>query len=173
MTARPAKTCDSGADDRLLSSALRAKRADDKKGSSAPLAAKTAICAAIVVLSNAFGDFFMKRGLPDSGRLSTPLEYVTMLFQPWVTIGVLLLILWQLSRMALLSWADLSYVLPVTSVGYVVVAVIGRVFLHESISNMRWAGIVLIMAGVALVSGGTAPSTVTQASQPASQEPQS
>jgi uncharacterized membrane protein len=62
--------------------------------------------------------------------------------------------------MALLSWADLSYVLPVTSVGYVLVAVIGRVFLHESISVTRWAGIVLIMAGVALVSGGSAPSTV-------------
>ena len=121
---------------------------------------KTALCVAIVVFSNAFGDFFMKRGLPDAARLSTPLEYVTMLFQPWVTLGVLLLVIWQLSRMTLLSWADLSYVLPVTSVGYVLVAIIGRVFLHESISVTRWAGIVLIMAGVALVSGGSAPSTV-------------
>jgi drug/metabolite transporter (DMT)-like permease len=121
---------------------------------------KTCVCTAIVVLSNAFGDFFMKRGLPDTTRLSTPLEYVTMLFQPWVTLGVLLLVVWQLSRMALLSWADLSYVLPVTSVGYVLVALIGWVFLHESISATRWAGIVLIMAGVALVSSGSAPSTV-------------
>src|SRR5215471_8464766 len=100
---------------------------------SSHLRLKTCICAVIVVLSNAFGDFFMKRGLPEATRLSTPLEYVTMLFQPWVTLGVLLLVLWQLSRMALLSWADLSYVLPVTSVGYVLVAIIGRVFLHESI----------------------------------------
>jgi len=121
---------------------------------------KTAICTAIVVLSNAFGDFFMKRGLPGSAQLSTPLDYIATLFQPWVTLGVLLLVLWQLSRMTLLSWADLSWVLPVTSVGYVLVAVIGRVFLNESISATRWAGIVLIMAGVALVSGGTAPSTV-------------
>ena len=127
---------------------------------------KTCICAAIVVLSNAFGDFFMKRGLPDTARLNTPLEYVTMLFQPWVTLGVLLLIVWQLSRMALLSWADLSYVLPVTSVGYVLVALIGRVLLNEAITPTRWAGIVLIMAGVALVSGGTAPSTVGQTSRP-------
>ena len=56
--------------------------------------------------------------------------------------------------MALLSWADLSYVLPVTSVGYVLVALVGRFFLNEQISAQRWAGIVLIMAGVALVSGG-------------------
>jgi uncharacterized membrane protein len=59
--------------------------------------------------------------------------------------------------MALLSWADLSYVLPVTSVGYVLVALVGRVLLNEQITSKRWAGIVLIMAGVALVSGGSAP----------------
>ncbi|MCU1238509.1 MAG: hypothetical protein JWP63_6476 [Candidatus Solibacter sp.] len=108
----------------------------------------------MVVLSNAFGDFFMKRGLPDSVRLVTPLDYIGMLFHPWVALGVALLILWQLSRLALLSWADLSYVLPVTSVGYVVVALIGKFLLNEAITTRRWAGIVLIMAGVALVSIG-------------------
>lgn len=123
---------------------------------------KTWICVVVVVFSNAFGDFFMKRGL--SGRLVTPLDYIAMLFQPWVALGVGLLILWQLSRMALLSWADLSYVLPVTSVGYVIVALIGKVLLNESITPRRWAGIVLIMAGVALVSVG---SPATSAPDPA------
>jgi uncharacterized membrane protein len=77
-----------------------------------------------------------------------------------------LLIVWQMSRMALLSWADLSYVLPVTSVGYVIVALIGKLLLNESITGRRWAGIVLIMAGVALVSAG-APSTVHREAAPA------
>jgi uncharacterized membrane protein len=116
---------------------------------------KTWICVAVVVSSNAFGDFFMKRGMPADSQLSTPLEYIAALFQPWVAAGVALLILWQMSRMALLSWADLSYVLPVTSIGYVVVALLGKVMLHEQITPRRWAGITLIMAGVALVSGGT------------------
>ena len=57
-----------------------------------------------------------------------------MLFNPWVALGVLLLILWLISQMTLLSWADLSYVLPVTSVGYVLVALVGRFFLHEQIT---------------------------------------
>jgi drug/metabolite transporter (DMT)-like permease len=122
---------------------------------------KTWICVVVVVFSNAFGDFFMKRGMPDSARLTTPLDYIGMLFQPWVALGVGLLILWQLSRMALLSWADLSYVLPVTSVGYVVVALIGKTLLNEEITPQRWAGIVLIMAGVALVSVGS-PSTAVK-----------
>jgi uncharacterized membrane protein len=121
------------------------------------LRVKTWICAAVVVLSNVFGNFFMKRGMP--GELGTPLEYITVLFRPWVTLGVLLLILWLLARMALLSWADLSYVLPVTSIGYVLVAVVGKAMLGEQITATRWAGIVLIMAGVALVSFGTPPQT--------------
>src|SRR6185503_14904119 len=105
----------------------------------ARLRAKTWICATVVVLSNVFGNFFMKRGMP--AQLATPLEYITVLFQPWVALGVLLLLLWMLSRMALLSWADLSYVLPVTSIGYVLVALAGKLFLNEQITPLRWAGI--------------------------------
>ena len=83
-------------------------------------------------------------------------HYITALFQPWVALGVVLLVLWMMSRMALLSWADLSYVLPVTSIGYVLVALVGQVAAARDRSPaQRWAGIVLIMAGVALVGGGT------------------
>lgn len=122
----------------------------------ARLRVKTWICAVVVILSNVFGNFFMKRGMP--AELPNPLAYITVLFQPWVTLGVLLLVLWMVSRMALLSWADLSYVLPVTSIGYVLVAIVGKVLLHEEITGKRWAGIALIMIGVALVSG-SAPQT--------------
>jgi len=124
---------------------------------SARLRLKTWICATVVVLSNVFGNFFMKRGMP--AQLASPLQYITVLFQPWVSLGVLLLILWLLSRMALLSWADLSYVLPVTSVGYVLVAFAGKILLNEQITARRWGGILLIVAGVALVSGGSVPQT--------------
>jgi drug/metabolite transporter (DMT)-like permease len=123
----------------------------------ARLRAKTWACAAVVVVSNVFGNYFLKRGMPAS--LDGPAAYVAVLFQPWVAAGVLLLILWMLSRMTLLSWADLSYVLPVTSIGYALVALAGRVFLHEAIPPSRWAGIVLIVAGVALVGGATEPQT--------------
>jgi uncharacterized membrane protein len=123
----------------------------------ARLRLKTWLFAVVVVFSNVFGNYFLKRGMPPA--LATPLEYITVLFRPWVALGVLLLIVWLMSRMALLSWADLSYVLPVTSVGYVLVAVAGKVLLDEQISMKRWTGIGLIVAGVALVSGGSAPQT--------------
>jgi drug/metabolite transporter (DMT)-like permease len=130
---------------------------------SSRLRIKTWLFTAIVVLSNAFGDFFMKRGMPDGAALATPFDYIAILFQPWVALGVVLLVVWQLSRMALLSWADLSYVLPVTSIGYVIVALLGKFALNEAIGPRRWAGVVLIMAGVALVGAGTAVSTVKRA----------
>ncbi len=121
------------------------------------LRVKTWICATVVVLSNVFGNFFLKRGIP--ADLPTPLAYITALFQPTVALGVLLLITWMLSRMTLLSWADLSYVLPVTAIGYVLVALLGRLLLNEEISLRRWAGILLIMGGVAMVGGGSAVQT--------------
>jgi uncharacterized membrane protein len=128
------------------------------------LRVKTWICATVVVLSNVLGNFFMKRGLPAS--LDNPFEYVTALFRPQVSLGVALLILWMLSRMALLSWADLSYVVPVTSIGYVLVALMGRLFLAERITEANWAGIGLIVAGVFLVGLGT-PQTARDKSAPA------
>jgi len=123
----------------------------------ARLRIKTWICATVVVLANVFGNFFLKRGMP--ADLPTPLSYITALFQPWAALGVILLVLWLMSRMAMLSWADLSYVLPVTSVGYVLVALLGKVFLHEQIGVKRWSGILLIVAGVAVVSIATPPQT--------------
>jgi uncharacterized membrane protein len=125
----------------------------------ARLRVKTWICAAVVVLSNVFGNFFLKRGMP--AALPTPLSYITALFEPWAALGVALLILWMASRMTLLSWADLSYVLPVTSIGYVLVALTGKLLLNEQIAPRRWAGILLIVSGVALVSLGTPPRTET------------
>jgi uncharacterized membrane protein len=129
----------------------------------ARLRLKSWICALVVIFSNVSGNFFLKSGMP--AQLEAPLDYITVLFRPAVALGVFLLILWMVSRMALLSWADLSYVLPVTSVGYVLVALAGRVLLHEQITARRWTGIGLIMTGVALVSGGTAPQTFTRHSK--------
>ena len=118
----------------------------------ARLRLKTRLFAPVVILSGVLGNYFMKRGMP--ATLNFPLDYITVLFRPYVALGVLLLVLWLLSRMALLSWADLSYVVPVTSVGYALTALAGQVFLHEAIGLKHWTGIALIVAGVALVSGG-------------------
>jgi uncharacterized membrane protein len=96
---------------------------------------------AVVILSNVAGNLLLSLGLKSpSGALS-----------PLVFAGVALLILWTLSRMTLMSWADLSYILPITAIGYVLSAVAGKLFLDEQISAMRWSGTLLIVAGIVLV----------------------
>jgi drug/metabolite transporter (DMT)-like permease len=119
---------------------------------------KTRIFTALIVVSNVLGNFSLTCGMRQVGRVLSfsPWPYIAALFNPWVALGVSLLIVWLISQMTLLSWADLSYVLPMTSVGYVLAALAGRFFLHEEISPGRWIGIALIMGGVALVSK-TAP----------------
>ena len=119
---------------------------------------KTRLFTALVVLSNVLGNFSLTWGMRQVGRVVTlsPWPYIAALFNPWVAVGVSLLIVWLISQMTLLSWADLSYVLPMTSIGYVLVALVGRFFLHEEISLGRWFGVGLIMSGVMLV-GKTAP----------------
>jgi uncharacterized membrane protein len=89
---------------------------------------------------------------------ANPVPYIQAMFNPFVALGVVALILALLMRMALLSLADLSYVLPVTAVGYVIAAFMGKTFLNEVVSGQRWLGTILIFAGAALVSS-TAPST--------------
>ena len=128
--------------------------------SPAALLLKTRLLTIIVVLTQVMGDYFLSYGLRRVGSLvgRPPLDFIVALTNPWVALGVLLLILWLFSHMVLLSWADLSYVLPVTSIGYVLVTLTGRFFLHETVSWMRWGGVILIVAGVILV-GRTAPST--------------
>ena len=112
---------------------------------------KTRLFLVLVIISQPLGNLFLTIGMKHRA-LESPLDYVTAIFTPNVALGIVLLIVWLLSRMALLSWADLSYVLPVTAAGYVLAAIAGRVFLDERISPARWMGVALIMAGVVLVS---------------------
>jgi drug/metabolite transporter (DMT)-like permease len=73
---------------------------------------------------------------------------------PWVAIGILLLLAFFATYMTALSWADLTYVLPATSLGYVLLALVARFVLHEHVSPLRWLGIALITGGVGFIAGG-------------------
>ena len=123
---------------------------------------KTKLFTLIVVLCNVLGNTALTWGMKHVGDPGlSPLLYLKAIFNPWVTLGIVLLILWFLSRMTLLSWADLSYVLPVTSAGYIIQALIGKFLFGEQISMARWSGTVLIIAGIILV-GMTSPRTAQQ-----------
>ncbi len=111
-----------------------------------------------VVIFGASGDALLSRGMRQLGEI--PLDHWQKLIfavaHPWVALGVLLLLAFFASYMTALSWADLTYVLPATSIGYVLLAFIAKFLLHENVSATRWVGIALIAAGVGFVAQGPA-----------------
>src|SRR5579872_4014058 len=94
----------------------------------------------------AFGNLSLAWGTKHlSGALSVdPLSYGRAMLDPFVALAIGMLILALLVRMALLGVADLSFVLPMTAVGYVISALFGKLFLHEQVSPERWLGVALI-----------------------------
>ncbi|HLX46080.1 MAG TPA: EamA family transporter [Bryobacteraceae bacterium] len=113
---------------------------------------RTYAVVALFIALKAVGNLSLAWGMKHSTH------YLEALLDPAVALGVALLILSVLTRMALLSMADLSFVLPVTAIGYVLAAFLGKTFLHETVTPQRWAGTVLIVIGAALV-GSTSEST--------------
>jgi drug/metabolite transporter (DMT)-like permease len=109
-----------------------------------------------VVIFGSLGDVCLKRGMaafPDI-TLANWTVLIHAIFNPRVALGIGLLIAFFVCYLSSLSFADLTYVLPATSVGYIGMAFLARFFLHEQISPMRWAGIFLIALGVGFVARG-------------------
>jgi drug/metabolite transporter (DMT)-like permease len=106
---------------------------------------------AFVIAANVVGNFALSWGMKHpSGYTPTGLAFLDSLLHPWVLVGIVLLATWTLSRITLLSWADLSFVLPVTSVGYVLNAFVGHFAYGESVSWVRWVGTACILSGTVL-----------------------
>ena len=110
----------------------------------------------LVALGAPLGDTCLSRGMTSLPpiSLSQPLSLINAVFTPWIGAGIVLLIGFFASYLTALSWADLTYVLPATAFGNVIVALFARFWLHETISWQRWAGIVLITVGVGFVTQG-------------------
>lgn len=124
-----------------------------------------------IALFGSVGDSLLSRGMKDIGTiyLSHLQSLIVALANWWVLGGIVLLIGFFAAYMTALSWADLTYVLPATSIGYVIIALIAKFVLHEQVTTARWIGILLITSGVGFVAGG--PALTPQPERPSS-EPQ-
>ncbi|MGH9643636.1 MAG: EamA family transporter [Terriglobales bacterium] len=134
---------------------------------------KYLVLAGITVFST-LGDSLLARGMKDFGGASLhnlPALLLAIL-NPFVGVGVLLLLAFFASYMSALSWADLTYVLPATSLSYVLVALIAYIGFHEHISATRWLGIILIAAGVGFVATGPSATTPRRRDDAPASEPE-
>jgi drug/metabolite transporter (DMT)-like permease len=109
-----------------------------------------------IIIFGSCGDVLLSRGMRDVGQISLRQipHLIPALANPWILLGIGCLLIFFTSYSAALSWADLTFVLPATAVGYVVIALLSHFFLHEQISVQRWVGILLIVVGVGFVAGG-------------------
>jgi len=118
---------------------------------------KYLVLAGVTVFAVA-GDSMLSHGMKQVGGISLH-HLQSVLFaviNPWVALGIAFLLAFFATYTNALSWADLTYVMPATALGYVLLALVARFVLHEHISALRWVGIVLITSGVGFVAGGPA-----------------
>jgi drug/metabolite transporter (DMT)-like permease len=118
-----------------------------------------------MMLTASLGDTFLDIGMKRLGPISLArwTELIGAVSTPWVAAGIFLLLGFLASQMTALSWADLTYVLPMTSLSYVMMALLARFWLHEHVSTSRWAGVGLIVAGVGFVASGPSLTTADTA----------
>jgi len=118
----------------------------------------TALMIAIVVLGGSAGDVFITKGMKQIGEISTlhPGKLASIALRVVTNqnflIGIFCMACSFFAFLAVLSWADLSFVLPATSLSFVITTLGAKLVLKEEISRLRLAGTVLVCLGVALIS---------------------
>jgi len=132
--------------------------------SSRNLLAKTIPLLILVPVFGSLGNVLLGKGMRGVGELrhvsasTLPVYFLKTLSSAWIWLGIGSLLLFFVSYMLVLSWADYSYVMPVTAVGYVLAPLLAHLLLGEVVPGTRWMGAAFIFLGVALV-GRTPPST--------------
>jgi drug/metabolite transporter (DMT)-like permease len=125
-----------------------------------------------VVLTASFGDALLSRGMAQVviQRGAVDLHHLPLLLHalanPNVMVGIFLLIGFFASYMTALSWADLTFVMPATAFGNVVIALLARFMLHEHLSLSRWLGILMLTSAVGLVANRPARTDLKADQQP-------
>lgn len=121
-----------------------------------------AVLAGVVVFGTT-GDACLARGMHGTEISVHNLPSLfSMLWNPWVILGTVLLAAFFATWTWALSFTDLSFLLPATSgIGFVFVALAAKFLLHENVSVSRWCGIGLIALGVGFVAAGPANTTAS------------
>jgi len=101
------------------------------------------------------GQLLMKHGMRIFGAfplIELPQKLFPMLLNPFVFFGLATFGLSAIFWLAILSRLDLSFVYPLVSIGYIVVALFSMIFFKENVTLIRWIGIFTICLGVYFIS---------------------
>jgi drug/metabolite transporter (DMT)-like permease len=110
-----------------------------------------------VVCAGTAGELCMSRAMKSVGEVRNfhPIHLVYVILRvirvKWIWVGVALSATAFFSLLWVLSFANVSMVVPVTSMSYAAGALGGKIFLGEQVTRERWTGILLVSLGVILV----------------------
>jgi len=118
---------------------------------------KTFALVLVAVLFGGTGHVMLSKGMKSVGdlteassaRLGSMITHAVT--SPWVLLGVALQATFFFLYLTLLSRADVSQLLPMTAMDYIVVALLAQWLLAEAVTPTRWAGIAFIITGVVLI----------------------
>jgi uncharacterized membrane protein len=133
---------------------------------SSPLHFKTLVMILLMVTFGPLGNALLSKGMKSVGAVTLrtlpdlPHIFIQVFTSPVIWLGMGSLLLFFISYMLVLSWADYSYVQPASSFAYGVVALWGHFLLHETITPTRWLGVLIICSGVFVV--GYTPHRTTE-----------
>ncbi|HEY6946854.1 MAG TPA: hypothetical protein VI431_17075 [Candidatus Acidoferrum sp.] len=115
---------------------------------------------AILILGSTGGEIAMTYGMKSVGEPARLRPRAVLQFlgravrNGWFWTGVPLMALSFYALLVLLSWEPISLVIPASALSYVVGTFGAKFILGEEVSTARWAGVILVCIGVALVAAG-------------------
>jgi len=124
------------------------------------MTARNIIFLFIVIFAGTGGELAVTRTMKRIGEVQSFLPHhllrvVLRAFRNgWMWLGVGLMAISFFSLLMLLSWDNVSFVVPVTALSYVLGALGGKFLLGERVEAQRWIGVALVCLGVLLVCVG-------------------
>ncbi|MEJ2008036.1 MAG: hypothetical protein P8Z30_07770 [Acidobacteriota bacterium] len=121
------------------------------------MSVRTALFITIVVVAGQLGDISLSLAMKTIGEVKqfNPLNLLRVIGRAfrikWMWIGIGLMTVAFFSLLALLSWANVSLVVPATAASYLVGTLGAKFLLGEHVNKERWLGVIIVCIGVALV----------------------
>ena len=105
------------------------------------------------------GNLCLRKGMIIVGAPASPAPaelvgfFASAAATPWIWLGIVLEMVYSLLWLAVLSWSEISWAIPMNALEYLFAAAAAYVLLGEAVSPLRLAGIAMICGGVTLLGG--------------------
>ena len=99
----------------------------------------------------AVAQFFMKVGMERVVDYSMSWAFFRSFLNWQLGLSLLLYIIGMIIYMFMLKSYSLSVIYPLTSISYIFTILLAMFFLGETVSVVRWAGVLFVMLGVGLI----------------------